>query len=215
MKTEIKYRRIREENICNLGTRIQSAIARAKLGGFSKEEVIAAIEKVEVEFRRLIFDSDEIHANPKGRERRPVSVRTRFEILKRDSFTCVYCGRKPPEVKLHVDHRIPVKHNGKTSLENLAASCQDCNSGKSGIPLTPEWRDTKEALTIEDQAGRVLRIASRMEQPILHKILLQRSNLPADQFRLVVEHLTKSGKVRLGKYRQKRGVTYSVTGLDG
>jgi hypothetical protein len=29
--------------------------------------------------------------------RKPLSKRTRFEVFKRDSFTCQYCGRRPPE----------------------------------------------------------------------------------------------------------------------
>jgi len=32
----------------------------------------------------------------------PKSVR--FEVFKRDSFTCKYCGAKAPEAVLHVDH---------------------------------------------------------------------------------------------------------------
>jgi 5-methylcytosine-specific restriction endonuclease McrA len=36
-----------------------------------------------------------------------VSVRTRFEVFKRDDFTCQYCGRKSPDVVLEADHIVP------------------------------------------------------------------------------------------------------------
>lgn len=55
----------------------------------------------------------------------------RFEILKRDNFTCQYCGRKPPEVTLEVDHIIARAQGGSDLPENLLAACFDCNRGKS------------------------------------------------------------------------------------
>ena len=61
--------------------------------------------------------------------------RVRFEVLKRDNFTCQYCGRKPPEIKLQVDHIIPVSRGGKDVMENLRAACWDCNIGKFNILL--------------------------------------------------------------------------------
>lgn len=68
-------------------------------------------------------------------ERRALSKRVRFEVFKRDSFTCRYCGRMPPTVVLQVDHVVPVVEGGGDEPSNLATSCFDCNSGKSGIPL--------------------------------------------------------------------------------
>lgn len=62
-----------------------------------------------------------------------VSTRTRFEVFKRDGFTCQYCGRNRDGdgVKLHVDHVIPCKEGGGDELENLVTACQDCNLGKA------------------------------------------------------------------------------------
>lgn len=60
-----------------------------------------------------------------------------FSIFKRDSFTCIYCGKSSIEdnVKLHVEHIIPISKGGKTELKNLITSCSDCNSCKNELRL--------------------------------------------------------------------------------
>lgn len=60
-----------------------------------------------------------------------VSKRLRFEVLRRDGHACRYCGATAPDVKLHVDHVIPVSLGGTDDPENLVAACVDCNAGKS------------------------------------------------------------------------------------
>ena len=62
-----------------------------------------------------------------------VSKRTRFEVLRRDEYTCQYCGETAPNVTLHVDHVVPVALGGSDKPENLVAACKDCNIGKSSI----------------------------------------------------------------------------------
>lgn len=64
-----------------------------------------------------------------------ISLKVRFEVFKRDSFTCRYCGKKPPEVTLEVDHIIPVFEGGKDDINNLITSCFNCNRGKGKTPL--------------------------------------------------------------------------------
>lgn len=59
-----------------------------------------------------------------------VSKSVRFEIFARDVFTCQYCGKRPPEVVLEVDHIHPVSKGGDDELINLITSCFDCNRGK-------------------------------------------------------------------------------------
>ena len=44
-----------------------------------------------------------------GAVRKAISKKLRFEVFKRDSFTCQYCGKSAPDVILHVDHILPVK----------------------------------------------------------------------------------------------------------
>src|SRR5206468_1089485 len=83
---------------------------------FVMPSIELAYQKSVVQFRRF--------------QRIPLTKRQRFEILKRDSFTCQYCGRKPPEVSLEVDHRIAVYAGGSNHPSNLVAACVDCNRGK-------------------------------------------------------------------------------------
>lgn len=68
--------------------------------------------------------------------RKPISTRTRFEVFKRDDFTCAYCGSKPPSVILHVDHITPVSKGGSSRQDNLITSCESCNLGKSNVLLS-------------------------------------------------------------------------------
>lgn len=65
-----------------------------------------------------------------------ISKKLRFEVFKRDSFTCQYCNRKPPVVTLEIDHILPVCKKGTNCIDNLITACFDCNRGKSGNELT-------------------------------------------------------------------------------
>jgi len=71
----------------------------------------------------------------KNNTRKPISKRLRFEVLKRDRFSCIYCSAKPPNVVLEVDHILPVSKGGKNNIDNLVTACFDCNRGKSNILL--------------------------------------------------------------------------------
>lgn len=74
----------------------------------------------------------------------PVSKRARFEVFKRDSFTCQYCGRTPPAVILHADHVRPKSDGGSDGSDNLVTACEGCNLGKSNIPLNQVIQSVKE-----------------------------------------------------------------------
>ena len=65
-----------------------------------------------------------------------MTKKLRYQILKRDSFTCVYCGRRPPEVSLVVDHQKSWKDGGMTIGFNLATACTECNGGKGRDSIT-------------------------------------------------------------------------------
>ena len=69
--------------------------------------------------------------NSKEYQRKKMSPKLRYEVLKRDGFRCAICGRgREDGVKLEVDHIIPISKGGKTIMTNLRTLCMDCNRGK-------------------------------------------------------------------------------------
>lgn len=62
-----------------------------------------------------------------------IKPKLRFAILLRDCFRCVYCGAPAPEVRLQVDHVIPVSADGWDYEDNLVAACEECNQGKAAL----------------------------------------------------------------------------------
>lgn len=52
-------------------------------------------------------------------QRKSIGPKLRFEVFKRDLFTCQYCGRKAPDVVLHCDHVKPVASNGRGDIEDF------------------------------------------------------------------------------------------------
>jgi hypothetical protein len=85
-----------------------------------------------------------------------VSKRLRFEVLRRDGHTCRYCGRSAPEVRLTVDHVVPVALGGSDAPENLVTACSECNSGKSATP--------PDAALVDDVQQDALRWAAAVRQ---------------------------------------------------
>jgi hypothetical protein len=83
-------------------------------------------------------------------KRKSMSKTVRFEVFKRDSFTCQYCGLKAPEVVLHVDHIHPVSKGGDNDLLNLVTSCSACNSGKSDKTLSDKSVVEKQRRQLEE-----------------------------------------------------------------
>jgi hypothetical protein len=71
-------------------------------------------------------------------KRKALSKKIRFEVFKRDTFTCQYCGAKAPDVILEVDHIDPVSKGGDNDLLNLITSCKACNAGKSDRQLSDD-----------------------------------------------------------------------------
>jgi hypothetical protein len=64
-----------------------------------------------------------------------LSKKGRFEIFKRDNFTCQYCGGKPPEKKMTIDHKIARSKGGSDEDSNLITACMECNLAKGNTPL--------------------------------------------------------------------------------
>ena len=88
-------------------------------------------------------------------ERKSLSKKVRFEIFKRDGFTCQYCGKQPPDSTLVIDHINPIANGGDNDMLNLITSCEDCNQGKGArllerITFSPdadiEWLETQQEI---------------------------------------------------------------------
>ena len=69
-------------------------------------------------------------------KRKGIGKKLRFDVFKRDAFTCQYCGATPPGEILEVDHITPVSKGGDNDKDNLITSCRPCNSGKGAGELS-------------------------------------------------------------------------------
>lgn len=82
-------------------------------------------------------------------KRKGIPKRVRFEVLKRDKFTCQYCGRQAPDVVLSIDHIKPFSKGGTNEITNLITSCFDCNSGKTDIELSDDSAIKKQKAQLD------------------------------------------------------------------
>lgn len=89
--------------------------------------------------------------------RKAISKKTRFEVFKRDKFTCQYCGKSAPDVILEIDHLHPVSKGGGNEILNLVTACKDCNRGKSN-------RTIDDNSTIMVQKKQLDELQERREQ---------------------------------------------------
>ncbi len=67
---------------------------------------------------------------------RPKKRSSRFMILQRDNFRCQYCGKTPKDdIRLEIDHIIPLCKGGSDEDSNLITACFECNRTKGGNRL--------------------------------------------------------------------------------
>lgn len=89
--------------------------------------------------------------------RRNIDARTRYRILHRDHSRCRRCGRgTDDDVKLTVDHVIPVAWGGHTDDENLWTLCEECNLGKKAWESDADAGAMKAVLEQTSARGRIL-----------------------------------------------------------
>lgn len=85
-----------------------------------------------------------------------VSKRTRFEVMRRDNHACRYCGQMAPDVKLTIDHVVPVALGGSDDPGNLVTACVDCNAGKTSV--------APDQAVVDDVGADALRWAEAMKR---------------------------------------------------
>ena len=90
---------------------------------------------------------------------RPRVKLNRREILRRDHFTCQYCGTRIGTLTL--DHVYPKHLGGPHSWENLVTACSGCNHQKGGRTL--------------EQAGMRLKSTPREPSPSAEYIFARRT----------------------------------------
>lgn len=61
-------------------------------------------------------------------------TQSEWETLKAQyNWTCIFCGRGEPKIKLEQDHIIPLSKGGSDNIENIQPLCRSCNAKKSNI----------------------------------------------------------------------------------
>ena len=67
------------------------------------------------------------------------------KMKERYQYTCLCCGKVEPEIRLTVDHVIPIVKDGRHAEENIQPLCGSCNKSK-GIRTTDyrvRWSDVQ------------------------------------------------------------------------
>lgn len=149
-------------------------------------------------------------------KRKSLSNKIRFEVFKRDSFTCQYCGRKSPDVILNVDHIKPVNDGGTNDLLNLITSCFDCNNGKRAIPLDKQDELDKQRNELELLSER------RNQIDMMFKWKNELMNIKDYEVQKVNEYLSTNygfslsehGIENMKKYLKKYGLSEVLTVID-
>lgn len=96
-----------------------------------------------------------------------VSKSKRFEIFKRDGFTCQYCGQRAGDVVLELDHIHPVSKGGGDDPMNLITACFDCNRGKRAETLgevAPKPDADLEFLAVQQETAELRRYLAAKDE---------------------------------------------------
>lgn len=109
-------------------------------------------------------------------KRKSTGKRLRFEIFKRDNFTCQYCGVQPPDVVLVIDHITPISAGGDSDPMNLITACETCNQGKAARVLgnvSPKPNADLEWLAMQQEISELRRyqLAKKKRDRIKNEII--------------------------------------------
>lgn len=135
-----------------------------------------------------------------------VTKKLRFEVFKRDSFKCQYCGRCAPDVVLQADHIHPVAAGGTDDLLNLITSCFDCNQGKKDRLLTDDTVIAKQKTQLDQLQERREQIEMMMEwQRSLNDMTGYEVDRIAERWDGLTDqwHLNQTGKAKIRKWIAK------------
>ncbi|SUI98046.1 HNH endonuclease [Sphingobacterium multivorum] len=146
-----------------------------------------------------------------------LSKKIRFEVFKRDRFTCQYCGAKAPETVLNVDHIEPVAKGGSDEILNLITSCFDCNNGKRDKRLV-------DSSVLEKQRQQLELLQERREQiEFMLEWKKSLSEFDNDIHKMILDYIngkmspwliSDSEKGTIGQWLKKYEVEQILEGID-
>lgn len=140
-------------------------------------------------------------------KRKAIPKKVRFEVLKRDKFTCQYCGAQAPDVVLNIDHIKPISKGGTNEISNLITSCFDCNSGKSDIELSDDTaiKKQKAQLDMLQERREQLEMMREWQLELTDESLTEATIVDDIIKKISGVHLTESGKKSINKLVRKFG----------
>ena len=150
------------------------------------------------------------------RKRKGIGKKTRFEVFKRDKFTCQYCGKSAPEVVLEIDHIEPVSKGGTNGIMNLITSCRDCNRGKSNKELSDDSVIKKQQEQLKELADRKEQLEMMLQwRKSLEDIESDYIDVVADEFQKKTGYSTNDkGKKAIKKWLKDFSLTEILDAMD-
>lgn len=148
-------------------------------------------------------------------KRKPLTKKLRFEVFKRDNFTCQYCGRMAPDVILEVDHVVPVAEGGNNDILNLVTSCKDCNRGKGKRKLS-----NKSELKLQQEQLKELAVKREQLQMMMEwrEELLNLENSQIDAVESIFSRtghgFSDVGRMTIGKLIKRYGLSTVCESMD-
>ncbi len=122
--------RYRQENL----ERVRAKDRKYKQAKKTDEEFMAKRQAYDREYRRLHPEQNaQNYNNRRARIQQAGGSFTSREwkkLCKHYNYMCLCCGRREPEIKLTVDHVVPLSKGGANSIDNIQPLCQSCNSSK-------------------------------------------------------------------------------------
>lgn len=149
-------------------------------------------------------------------KRKSLSKKIRFEVLKRDSFKCQYCGKSSPDVVLEIDHIKPVSEGGTNHITNLITACFDCNRGKTNVLLGDNAVIEKQRQQLEELNERRNQLKMMMEwREELIRLELDKVNIIVDKWEGITEYtVNDNGKKNIKKWLKRFDINTLLDCLD-
>ncbi len=94
---------------------------------------------------------------------------TRRGVMRRDGYTCIYCGIQPGELQrgllltrrdMTIDHILPLSRGGQSTWTNTACACRACNQYKGNRTPTEahlrlRWTPQSPRITFWELSGDI------------------------------------------------------------